>query len=472
MISRYSYQSYFNAMMAFISVILLFSYPVILFAQSDYQIKPLSLNNNYTNEIFAISYENGIIYSSDRRTHVLVSRVDTSNRQLFHLFYVSQKDSNEWSFPHLLSKNIPINSHQGPCTVSANGREIYFSVNDETGQRIFSATKSGNDWTNIRPFAHNRPNYTTTHPSLSRDGRRLFFASNMPGGFGGFDIYVCERTTSGWGTPKNLGPEVNTPENELYPFIQGNGELYFSSTYGSMGGLDIFSVREINGAWGFRYRLDEPVNSTADDISYTAADADGTHGYFASNRAGKSFDLFSLKSFFPVFHNCEEQEENEYTYWISEQGISELDTIPTMKLIWEMGDGTIRHGEGFWHTFPSTGQYDIYLNVLDTLAGELRKHVEHFSLEVLDIEQPYIAADETVNTGTPVSFDASKSYLPDMDIEEYYWMFGDGTRKKGIRAEHIYAAPGVYRVQLGVIGKSKYTGEEEKVCVFRDIMVQ
>jgi len=443
-----------------------------LCAQSDYLIEPLSLNNSYTNEIYAVSYEDGIIYSTDRRTHVLVSRVDSVNLPLFHLYYASRKDSNKWSIPNLLSKNLPINAHQGPFSISANGREIYFSVNDETGQRIFTATKSGNDWGNIRPFAYNRPNYTTTHPSLSRDGKRLFFASNMPGGFGGFDIYVCEMTPRGWSTPRNLGPEVNTKANELYPFIQGNGELYFSSSaHGSMGGLDIFSVREINGMWGLRHHLEEPVNSAADDISYTATDANGTHGYFASNRAGKTFDLFSYKFLFPVFSNCEEQEENDYTYIIREPGILNLDTIPTVKLIWDMGDGTTEHGEEFWHTFPSTGQYDIYLSVLDTLTGEFREHIEYFPLEVLDIEQPYITASKIVEAGTSVSFDASKTYLPDLEIEEYYWMFGDGTRKKGIRVEHIYTAPGVYHLRLGVTGRSKLTGEQEKACVFREIKV-
>ena len=460
------------------SVIRLFSYSVIFFvhnlwAQSDYLIEPLSLNNRLTNEIFAFPYENGIIYSTDRRTHVLVSRVDTTNQPLFHLFFASSKDSNKWSIPNLLSKNMPINAHQGPFSISADGKEIYFSANDETGQRIFAAIKSGNDWTNIRPFAYNRPNYTTTHPSLSRDGKQLFFASDMPGGFGGFDIYVCGWTPRGWSTPKNLGPEVNTSGNELYPFIQGNGELYFSSSaHGSMGGLDIFSVREINGVWGLRYHLEEPVNSAADDISYTAADADGTHGYFASNRTGKTFDLFSFKSLFPGFNNCEEQEENEYTYYIREPGMLGLDTLPSVKLIWEMGDGTILYGEEVEHTFPSTGLYDIYLNVVDTLTGDFEKHVFHYPLEVLDVEQPYITAAETVNAGSPVTFDASKTYLPDLDIEEYYWIFGDGTRKKGMRVEHIYTMQGVYKLRLGVTGKSKNTGEPVKACVFREITVQ
>ena len=458
----------------YIAFILMWNLAVqTLSAQSDYLVTSLTLNSRFSNEIFAIPYEDGLIYCSDRRTNVLINRVDTADNPLFHLYFVHGKDSLKWGMSRLLSKNISINTHQGPCTVSTNGRDLYFTINNETGQRIYSAHKSGDEWINIQPFPHNRPNYTTTHPSLSNDGKRLFFVSDRQGGYGGFDIYVCEWAPSGWGTPKNLGPEVNTPGNELYPFIQKNNVLYFSSNaHDSMGGMDIFSVHEINGKWMFRQRLEEPVNSTGDDISYTAADVDGTSGYFASNRNGKTFDIFSFKSLFPVFPDCQEQEENDYTYLIRETYTLELDTVPTIKLIWDMGDGTTRYGEEFWHTFPSTGQYDIYLNVLDTLTGDFSEHVEYIPLDVQDVEQPYITMEETVEAGVPTLFDASKTYLPELDIEEYYWIFGDGMRCKGERVEHVFALPGVYQVQLGVTGKSKYTEKPTKLCTVRKITVK
>ena len=443
-----------------------------LWAQANYLIEPLSLNSNFNNEIFAISYEDGIVYCSDRRTHVLINRVDSTNHPLFHLFYVSKRDSNKWGIPHLLSKSIPINTHKWSCSISANGQEIYFTINDETGQRIFLANKSGDNWTNIRPFVHNRPNYTTTHPSVSPNGKRLFFASDMPGGFGGFDIYVCDWTPRGWGTPQNLGSQVNTTENELYPFIQGNGELFFSSTaHGSMGGMDIFSVREVNGVWGLPLRMEEPVNSIADDISYTADDADGTNGYVASNRDGKTFGLFSFKSLFPAFPDCQEQEENDYTYEFEDVLAVSLGDTATLKYMWDLGDGTIKYGEFVEHTYASTGVYEYSLSLIDSLTNEINTHIANYVLEVLDIEQPYIMVSDTLDAGTSAIFDASKTYLPDLDIEEYYWMFGDGTRKKGIHAEHIYALPGVYKVQLGVIGRSKDTGEKVKICTFRKITV-
>jgi chitodextrinase len=460
----------------YIAIFILSTVAGKIWSQPNYTVEPLTLNTGYTNEIFATACEDGMIYCSDRRTSVLINRVDSTGNPLYHLFYMPRKDSAKWGAPRLLSKNLPVNAHQGPCSVSADGQEIYFTANNETGQRIFSAQKSGETWINLRPFAHNSPNYTTAHPSLSPDGQQLFFASDMPGGAGGFDIYVCEWTPRGWGAPTNLGPDVNTPANELYPFIQGNGTLYFSSpAHNSMGGMDIFSVREVNDAWGKPYRMEEPVNSTGDDLSYTAADAGGTAGYIASNRTGRTFDVFSFKSLFPVFPDCYEQEENEYTYEFHNPGAAD-DTVAlettALKYVWDFGDGTTMRGHVVEHTYTSTGQYEVFLNVVDTLSGEVTKEAAHYMLDVADIEQPYITVGDALNAGTSVTFDASKTFLPETDAKEYYWMFGDGTRDKGERVEHIYAAPGVYQVQLGVTGKSKSTGEELKYCTFLEITVK
>ena len=461
----------------------LFVFHTQLIAQ-NYLIEPLPMNRSYTNEIYAVSVEDGMIFCSDYRPNLLIGRVDTTNRSLFHLYFVPKKDSVQWGVPQILSKSLPINAHKGPFTISANRREIYFTVNDEGGQRIFQASKSGDRITNIRPFAYNTPKYTTTHPSLSSDGQRLFFASDKPGGFGGFDLYVCEWTSRGWGQPKNLGPKINTTENELYPFIQENGELFFSSkAHGSMGGMDIFTTHEINGEWETPRRMEEPINSIADDISYTATDAEGRSGYIASNRFDNNFSIFSFKSLLPPFptFDCDEQEENDYTYIFEDmttarmimEDDTEEDFEPALRLMWELGDGTVKYGEEVEHTYASTGQYEIYLSVIDTLTQQISNQVAHYVIDVEDIEQPYITVDETIQAGVVTTFDASKTNLPELMIEEYYWMFGDGTRIKGEqRVEHVYAVPGVYRVQLGVIGQSKYTGEQIKVCTFLNITVK
>jgi len=238
-----------------------------------------------------------------------------------------------------------------------------------------------------------------------------------------------------------------------------------------MGGLDIFLVREINGEWGTPHRLDEPINSTADDISYTAADENGMRGFIASNREGKRFNLFSFNFNFPIFSDCQQQEKNDYSYEFWDEHAVELSDTVTVKYRWDLGDGNILYGEVVEHTYTSTGIYEIHLNLIDTLTNEIHEQVAKYRLEVLDIEQPYISVGDTLHAGTATLFDASKSYLPDMDIAEYYWIMGDGRRTKGIRTEHVYKTPGVYRIQLGVTGRSKYTGAYKKVSIYREVVV-
>jgi len=439
-----------------------------LLAQSNYIVEPLPLNTGFTNEMFAIPFQDGMIITSDRRSNVLVSRIDTADNPLFHFFFLPE-NGNTRSF----SNNLPINAHHGTITISADGREMYFSANDPAGQRIYTARQQGADWTNIRPFTHNRPNFTTTNPTLSRDGLRLFFASDMPGGYGGFDIYVTERAAVGrnWGPPRNLGPAINTEGNELFPFIHDNGNLYFSSNaHGSMGGLDIFVAREVNGEWGFVQRLEEPINSIADDISYTTTD--GATGYFASNRNGRTFNLFSFTSQFPIFDDCREQQINDHTYIIEDPRLVVTDPA-TFSYEWELGDGTVKQGDVIEHTFLSAGEYEILLNITDILTGEVTMRAESYLLFIEDAEQPYITITGDLAAGSPLQFDALQTNLPHHEIDEYYWMFGDGTRTTGIRATHVYTAPGTYRVQLGVIGRATYLNdpEPEKICVWVEVVV-
>jgi hypothetical protein len=295
----------------------------------------------------------------------------------------------------------------------------------------------------------------------------------MPEGFGGFDLYVCEWSPRGWSAPQNLGAAVNTDGDEMYPFIQANGQLFFSSTaHRSTGGLDIYYTSEgYDRQWSAPISIGAPLNSPADDISYTATDPDGASGYIASNRSEKTYDLYAFRSLFPAFNDCPQQEENDYTYLLEEHGEALLDSS-TLKLMWEMGDGTIKYGEEIEHTFPATGAYEVRLSVVDTLTSEIEKEVASYILEVTDIEQPYITVSQNLHAGTPATLHAGKTWLSDMEEKKYYWIFGDGTRARGQYTQHQYNAPGTYRIQLGVTGKSLYTGQPLKACACIELTVE
>ncbi|MDR0815701.1 MAG: PKD domain-containing protein [Bacteroidales bacterium] len=439
-------------------------------AQLRYEVQPLPFNTSYADEVAAIPCANGILFCSNKNQNVLLSRTDLNDEYLFQLYEVERKDE-KWNHPHILQKELISSAHQGPGSLSADGNTLYLTVNDKHTNGIFITRKEGGIWGNVRPFEYNNATYKTAHPSISKDGKYLFFASDMPGGFGGFDIYCCEWTGSKWGKPNNLGEAVNTEANELYPFIQSENILFFASAgHNSAGGLDIFSVIRHNGKWTTRHHEDEPFNSANDDFAYTSPDG-GSSGYFSSNRNGKTIDVFSFKSLVPIFSDCIEPEENDYTY-VFDFKTSEKDTTENYTYRWDFGDGGVVKGNeaAVSHTFPSTGTYVVSLYVTDLFTGEETLEAEYDVL-VEDVEQACITAPETATAGEKITLDASLSNLPNINIENYYWVVGEGIVIEGKTIEHIYTTSGTHSVTLGITGTDKETGEKIKICTYKNIIV-
>src|SRR5690606_30884883 len=124
------------------------------------------------------------------------------------------------------------------------------------------------------------------HPSLSPDGMKLFFSSNMPGGYGGRDIYMSEKQGDTWSKPVNLGPEINSEKDEAFPFFHESGVLFFASEgHSGYGGLDLFMLDLSTRTWGKVINLGKPFNTPQDDFGMIV-NTEGTSGYFSSNRDG------------------------------------------------------------------------------------------------------------------------------------------------------------------------------------------
>lgn len=263
-------------------------------------ISKVNFNTKY-NDFGAVVFNDQIIFASSRHIAAAVKRVYAwDNQPLLDLFQVPVEGG---TVDNVVQLEGGINSihHEGSATINAAKNKIYFSRNnnhndkidsDEKGVMqvgIFTADLVDGKWTNVRPTNLNNSNYIVYHPSLNKEGTKLYFASDMPGGNGGTDIYVSEVNADGsLGTPKNLGPIVNTEGNEAFPFIHHEeGTLYFSSDglvgYGLM---DVFaSVRDENDEIVNVINLGEPINSNKDDFGYYLSD-DGFHGYISSNRKG------------------------------------------------------------------------------------------------------------------------------------------------------------------------------------------
>ncbi len=210
-----------------------------------------------------------------------------SELKFIEQIYISYNRSGNWSIPELLP--VATQSNYGTAGISADGQEMLIFIGDQRNGSIFDIRKEGDTWTRPVPLGRNiNSSYLETTASLTPDGKTLFFASRRPGGYGGMDIYKSEMQKDGtWGRPVNLGKEINSRADEDAPFIHPNMKMLFftSNGHGSIGGDDIFRSVYRNGKWSKPENMGYPVNTTAND-SYFTLIADGSRGYFSSDRKG------------------------------------------------------------------------------------------------------------------------------------------------------------------------------------------
>lgn len=212
--------------------------------------------------------------------------------------FITQRDKNGFlDVPTTLHAGFGIGMNEGPAAYTSDGQWVAFTRNNfldgvrmipSSGMELnlfIAQAKPDGDWENPLAFPHNGTDYATGYPSFSPDGKALYFASDRPGGFGGFDIYVSYRVGNNWSAPENLGPVVNTLGNEISPFYEGSS-LFFSSDFQKgYGGFDIFRAEDSNGRWATVYHGGAGINSSNDDYGLIFDSAKNI-GYFVSNRPG------------------------------------------------------------------------------------------------------------------------------------------------------------------------------------------
>ena len=248
---------------------------------------------------------------------------------LSKIYFVERNNDSKWEKPRLFSKNLKTHVNDGPVSFNNKFDTIFYSRNikiepglsDMTGGRnnlgIFYAVLKDNKWTKIHELRINKEWYNVTTPCLSSDSKTLYFASDKPGGYGGSDLYFCLWKGYYWGDPVNMGPVINTPGNESYPFINSSGEFFFSSDgHPGLGGKDIFFSRLEDGEWITPIRLDSPINSKFDDIGIIT-DTLMSEGYFSSNR-DNTFDIYHFKTNIPQILYNSIQREDQYCFTIED----------------------------------------------------------------------------------------------------------------------------------------------------------
>ncbi|MDB5226192.1 MAG: flagellar motor protein MotB [Bacteroidota bacterium] len=275
-------------------------YGQFLLTRDRYTVKDLSFNSTGYDFASAL-FNDGLVYSSSRDSAKAISRISTwTGTEFFDMWFV-KGDKDQFGKPERMKGDAATKYHEGTLSFTPDKSHVYFTRNNyENGKtkassdkiiklKIYYSEVDGRTWKNDKPFAYNNDEYSVGHPALTADGNTMYFVSDMPGGYGMMDIYVTKKDSSGggeWGTPKNLGPEINTEGREMFPWVDSTGELFFASdAHGGLGGLDIFRVKynETTGKWGKIKNIGAPINSSYDDFSLHYG-KDRSYGYFSTNR--------------------------------------------------------------------------------------------------------------------------------------------------------------------------------------------
>lgn len=314
----------------------------------------------------------------------------TKNADIF----LSQKDDKgKWQRPEAIDSELNSDDDEGACSFSPDGRTMYLTQcrSDASYPRyatIVTSNRSDAAWSKATELVITRDTLSAyAHPAVSPDGQWLYFASNMPGGQGGYDIWRVAITTSGLGGVENLGAPINTPGDELFPTFRPNGDLYFSSDgHEGMGGLDIYYVED-----GKVQHPGYPLNSQGDDFGMTF---EGllNKGFFSSNRGdGKGWDhIYS-------FYNPEIVQTVKG--WVYEQDGYEL---PQAQVYMVGNDGTNLKlsvkGDG---SFTQQIKPDVDYVFLGTCKGYLN-HQERLRVEPVSESEEYVLQFPLASITAPV----------------------------------------------------------------------
>jgi outer membrane protein OmpA-like peptidoglycan-associated protein len=277
----------------------------------QYEIKPAVINT-VNAEFSPVLFKDKLVYASSKKKDMVNETKDAWDGQPF-LNIVSSNFKKDKNGNPELSKGFssfswPINTdyHDGPICFNTEQNIAFLTRVDYKVEKkdkefinrpkLYIFELKGNKWTNKTAFPYNNDSYSILHPSISLDGQSLYFASDMPGGFGGTDLYVSKREGASWGKPQNLGENVNSAGNEVFPYIRKDNTLFFSSdSHSGFGGLDVFFSNFNGSTYSSPMNLGSPFNSPTDDFG-VAFGNDNMNGYLSSDRPGGkgSDDIYSF----------------------------------------------------------------------------------------------------------------------------------------------------------------------------------
>ena len=286
--------------------------PKLLEGKAKFTAKSMDDLNSKNSDFGGTRFGNKIYFASAKNTS---GKKYKRTEEPFLDIYEATYSNGKVSDIQAIKGDVNTKFHEGNVAISPDGKRMYFDRNDyfegkykkdaegENQIKLFYAELIDEQWRNVQSIPFNNSEYKVGHPALSTNGNTLYFASTMPGGHGGSDLYKVTVNTDGtFGTPENLGSTINTEGNEVFPFIGADGSLYFSSDgHLGLGGLDVFYAENTSSGFTHVKNVGAPINTSSDDFAFSIDT--NQEGFVSSNRSGND-NIYIIKQIEPL---CDSQ---------------------------------------------------------------------------------------------------------------------------------------------------------------------
>ena len=428
-----------------LSTITLF-FSAILFGQTtsgEYKVENLDINTKFSDFGSTFYDNNKLIFSSTRGDGLLKAKWKENGQPFLELYEGTINEDGSLSDIKSFSENINTKFHDASASFTPDQKTVYFTRDFYTNSKllkdddgitnlaIFKASVAPDgSWTDIEPLPFNNASYSCGHPSINKDGTKLYFTSDMPGSYGSTDIFVVniDRKNGTYGIPRNLGRKINTVGKEMFPFIDTKDILYFSSDgkKEGIGGLDVYASKMYEKSVSDALHLGEPVNSKADDFAYIIKN-DIHEGYFSSNRKGGKGDddIYHFSASPPLKIECNQivtgivknKETNKNLFnavvIIYDDKDNELDNTTSNP------DGSFKFTVDCNKSYKIVAAKDKFNKNEDTFVTENNPDAKlSINLNLEPIPEVVIVRKKVVVNINPIYFDFNKSNIrPDASLE-------------------------------------------------------
>ncbi|MDP3557581.1 MAG: PKD domain-containing protein [Bacteroidota bacterium] len=463
---------FWNIFICLLIVLGSYSQNKFFFDSATIEIKPLNINTGES-EFSPFKIGKVFYYTSSKERKIGVTHMEiNTERQMLDIYKGIIKDSVTIKNVSPLPNKINNSTHQGSCFFDRTSARLYYSSDVLTNSHykkyklaIFSSEFKEGEFLQPRIELILADTFSCAHPIIYRD--RLYFSSNLPGGKGKTDIYYAEKFENQWANIKSCS-FLNTSENEYFPFVMNENEIYFSSDRnGGYGKLDIYKCTG-SDSLALIQNLGSPINSSSDDFG-VYIDTLQENGYFSTNRKKKQDDIYFFVQTWPVFNNCKEAVVEDYCYNLTEESSLDPDSQKGYYYEWNFGDGLKARGLSVRHCFIEPGNYLINLNIIDSVTRAVFMSQATFDLKVDSIVQLKINTLDTVLINKKFNINTDWTYLPDNKINGYYYEI-DGERRRGESQDVLFSELGKHKVLLGVSTYNVKTKLKELLCTTKEIV--